>query len=279
MSLAQPLPNRRGPRPETIAPQPRAGLPAHIHTQVLARARTPPAYVAADSLMSVPGAIAFVLDQARAGGPLEAFQAGREFAHLHPTGRQAPHDPAPEPRGRGPREGMGRSTPGQRDAAQLRTARRARTRSRARTAPRVVAVRSWLRAGLRWTLRSSSSTSSPPASSSAPITAERESASSSSSTTGAPGRHCTSTHTGAVHPAGRRSDLRRGRARDSGARGRHRDRAPEHAARLHERRGAAPRSDRHPRQPHVQHQMALNRAQAIRASERRPSSGAPLPPA
>lgn len=39
---------------------------------------------AADSLVSVPGAIAFVLDEAVAGGPPEAFQAGREFAHLHP---------------------------------------------------------------------------------------------------------------------------------------------------------------------------------------------------
>jgi phospholipase/carboxylesterase len=32
----------------------------------------------------VPGALAFVLDEEAAGGPPEAFQAGREFAHLHP---------------------------------------------------------------------------------------------------------------------------------------------------------------------------------------------------
>jgi hypothetical protein len=32
----------------------------------------------------VPGALAFVLDPATAAGPPEAFQAGREFAHLHP---------------------------------------------------------------------------------------------------------------------------------------------------------------------------------------------------
>jgi hypothetical protein len=38
----------------------------------------------ADSLVSVPGALAFVLDEESAGGPAEAFQAGREFAHLHP---------------------------------------------------------------------------------------------------------------------------------------------------------------------------------------------------
>jgi phospholipase/carboxylesterase len=35
----------------------------------------------------VPGARAFVLDEASARGPAEAFQTGREFAHLHP-----PHD-------------------------------------------------------------------------------------------------------------------------------------------------------------------------------------------
>jgi phospholipase/carboxylesterase len=39
---------------------------------------------AADSLVSVPGALAFVLDEEGANGPPEAFQAGREFAHLHP---------------------------------------------------------------------------------------------------------------------------------------------------------------------------------------------------
>lgn len=38
----------------------------------------------AKSLVSVPGARAFVLDEETAGRPPEAFQAGREFAHLHP---------------------------------------------------------------------------------------------------------------------------------------------------------------------------------------------------
>jgi Family of unknown function (DUF5519) len=33
----------------------------------------------------VPGARAFHLDEASARGPWQAFQAGREFAHLHPS--------------------------------------------------------------------------------------------------------------------------------------------------------------------------------------------------
>lgn len=41
----------------------------------------------APSLVSVPGARAFVLDEEAAAGPPDAFQAGLEFAHLHP-----PHD-------------------------------------------------------------------------------------------------------------------------------------------------------------------------------------------
>lgn len=37
------------------------------------------------SLVSVPGARALHLDAALALGPREAFQRGREFAHLHPV--------------------------------------------------------------------------------------------------------------------------------------------------------------------------------------------------
>jgi hypothetical protein len=88
MSTAGPLPRRRGPRPQTIAPRPHAQVsqpsPPHIHQQLAVRALELPGVSAADSLVSVPGAIAFVLDEATAGGPPEAFQAQREFAHLHP---------------------------------------------------------------------------------------------------------------------------------------------------------------------------------------------------
>jgi uncharacterized protein YbjT (DUF2867 family) len=83
-----PLPVRSGPRPDTIGPRPHAQVsqqsPPEIHRQVAARALELRAVSRADSLVSVPGAIAFVLDEAAAGGPPEAFQVQREFAHLHP---------------------------------------------------------------------------------------------------------------------------------------------------------------------------------------------------
>ncbi|HET6757334.1 MAG TPA: luciferase family protein, partial [Burkholderiales bacterium] len=37
------------------------------------------------SLVSVPGAHAFHLDNALARGPKDAFQRGHEFAHIHPA--------------------------------------------------------------------------------------------------------------------------------------------------------------------------------------------------
>jgi Family of unknown function (DUF5519) len=89
MSAPAPIPARRGPRPETIAPQPHAQVsqppPPDIHRQLVTRALELPGVSRAGSLVSVPGAVAFVLDDAAAAGPPEAFQAGREFAHLHPV--------------------------------------------------------------------------------------------------------------------------------------------------------------------------------------------------
>lgn len=83
------LPTRRGPRPRTIAPRPHAQVsdpsPPEIYAELLRRGRALPHVSAADSLVSVPGAVAFVLDESVAGGPPEAFQAEREFAHLHPA--------------------------------------------------------------------------------------------------------------------------------------------------------------------------------------------------
>jgi hypothetical protein len=82
------LPTRRGPRPETIGPRPHAQVsqasPPHIRRQLADRALALPGLSWADSRISVPGAIAFVLDEGMAGGPREAFQSAREFAHLHP---------------------------------------------------------------------------------------------------------------------------------------------------------------------------------------------------
>jgi hypothetical protein len=82
------LPRRNGPRPQTIGPRPHAQVsqqsPPELHRQLAARAVELPGVKPAGSLVSVPGALAFVLDEDSAGGPPEAFQAGREFAHLHP---------------------------------------------------------------------------------------------------------------------------------------------------------------------------------------------------
>jgi hypothetical protein len=82
------LPARRGPRPETIGPRPHAQAsqqaPPGLQRSLAARALELPGVSEAESLVSVPGARAFVLDEAAASGPPEAFQAGREFAHVHP---------------------------------------------------------------------------------------------------------------------------------------------------------------------------------------------------
>ena len=51
----------------------------------------------ADSEVSVPGARAFVLDEATARGPREAFMVGREFAHLHPPEDGSLHLTLPAP--------------------------------------------------------------------------------------------------------------------------------------------------------------------------------------
>jgi hypothetical protein len=88
MELQDALPTRSGPPPETIGPRPHAQRsqtsPPALQRQLAARALELAGVHQADSLVSVPGALAFVLDEETAGGPPEAFQAEREFAHLHP---------------------------------------------------------------------------------------------------------------------------------------------------------------------------------------------------
>jgi hypothetical protein len=88
MASPDQLPTRTGPPPETIGPRPHSQVsqisPPALHRALAARALELPGVQPADSLVSVPGALAFVLDEESAGGPPEAFQAGREFAHLHP---------------------------------------------------------------------------------------------------------------------------------------------------------------------------------------------------
>jgi Family of unknown function (DUF5519) len=82
------LPARAGPRPEVIGPRPHAqrsqNAPDQLQEELARRALALPGVIEAESRVSVPGARAFVLDEASARGPAQAFQAGREFAHLHP---------------------------------------------------------------------------------------------------------------------------------------------------------------------------------------------------
>lgn len=82
------LPPRRGGRAETTGPMPHAQVaqnaPPELQRALADLALGLPSVSEARSLVSVPGARAFVLAEDAAQGPPEAFQAGREFAHLHP---------------------------------------------------------------------------------------------------------------------------------------------------------------------------------------------------
>ena len=83
------MPRREGPPPEVIGPRPHAqrsqNAPAALQQELVRRALELSGVSEADSRVSVPGARAFVLDEVSARGPREAFQAGHEFAHIHPS--------------------------------------------------------------------------------------------------------------------------------------------------------------------------------------------------
>ena len=83
------MPPREGSHPEVIGPRPHAqrsqNAPAGLQEELARRALELRGVSEADSRVSVPGARAFVLDEASARGPREAFQAGHEFAHIHPS--------------------------------------------------------------------------------------------------------------------------------------------------------------------------------------------------
>jgi Luciferase len=85
---ADPMPKRQGPGPDVTGPQPHAqrsqNAPLELQEELIRRALDLPGVSLAESRVSVPGARAFVLDEASARGPSEAFQAAREFAHVHP---------------------------------------------------------------------------------------------------------------------------------------------------------------------------------------------------
>jgi hypothetical protein len=83
------LPPRAGPRPHTTPRNPHTQLdqnaPPGLQEQLFDRAKELPDVIFAPSMISVPGARAFVLSDETAAGPPEAFMIGREFAHLHPA--------------------------------------------------------------------------------------------------------------------------------------------------------------------------------------------------
>jgi len=59
--------------------------PPGLQELLFERAGGLPAVRVEPSMISVPGARAFVLEEEAAGGPAEAFMSGREFARLHPA--------------------------------------------------------------------------------------------------------------------------------------------------------------------------------------------------
>lgn len=88
------LPQRSGPKPDTThpsreRPEPHKQIsqmaPPHMQEQLFMRAQALAGVSVGKSLVSVPGARAFHLDEALARGPAGAFQRGREFAHIHPA--------------------------------------------------------------------------------------------------------------------------------------------------------------------------------------------------
>lgn len=83
------LPARPGPPPRSTPTNPHVQLdqnaPPELQEQLFERARGLAGVRVEPSMISVPGARAFVLAEEAAGGPAEAFMIGREFAHLHPV--------------------------------------------------------------------------------------------------------------------------------------------------------------------------------------------------
>lgn len=89
---------RAGPVPETT--KPKRGEPPTPHSQIsqnaplewqealFERIRALPGVSVGKSLVSVPGARGFHLEDALARGPKDAFQHGREFALRPPSARR-----------------------------------------------------------------------------------------------------------------------------------------------------------------------------------------------
>lgn len=95
------LPHRAGAAPRLTVgiPQQQASqnAPAELQELLFARASALPGVHFEPSAISVPGARAFVLDEAHARGPRGAFIVGRDFAHLHPSYDGSFHVTVPPP--------------------------------------------------------------------------------------------------------------------------------------------------------------------------------------
>lgn len=83
------LPQRAGEAPQTNPAMPHQQLSqnasADLQEKLFERIAGLDGIVVGPSQVSVPGARAFHLDPAHAGGSREAFMVGTEFAHLHPA--------------------------------------------------------------------------------------------------------------------------------------------------------------------------------------------------
>ncbi|MGQ0679108.1 MAG: luciferase domain-containing protein [Actinomycetota bacterium] len=81
------LPARAGERPRTTPDDPHRQLnqnaPIEMQDEIVARGKTLGGVFVCPSLISLPGARAFVLDASTPVPPYDAFLIQREFAHVH----------------------------------------------------------------------------------------------------------------------------------------------------------------------------------------------------
>jgi phospholipase/carboxylesterase len=92
---------RSGPAPEITGPAPHGQLtqiaPIMLQEELWARMRALPYAYLAPILVSVSHARALFVADGIGDAPAEAFQEGREFAHLHPHHDGSLHLALPEP--------------------------------------------------------------------------------------------------------------------------------------------------------------------------------------
>jgi phospholipase/carboxylesterase len=94
------LPKRIGDPPRTNPAMPHTqeseNAPSPLQEALFERIAGLPGVVVGPSHVSVPGARAFRLDTAHAGGSSDDFMVGTEFAHLHPSYDGSLHVKLPE---------------------------------------------------------------------------------------------------------------------------------------------------------------------------------------